>query len=138
MPSKVIYKPVTEGDVVFTVEGDDSNGDSLENETTTIENLQLQPMEISEHSFDDDFSENLFNWKDPWFPSMLVTLCLIIPIGLASFTFFVHLLSTWFVGLLILLHLLLILWTARHMAGCKRLSQIESPFSRILTSVVCL
>lgn len=157
MPIKAIYKPVSgnvdddeQDAVIFEIDGFDE--DHAEEAASSTEDFRIngaddnemirkgdvQPMEISSHSFsDDDFTEHLFRFQDPWVPSVLVTLCLVVPVLLGNIWTFHDLFGAWFVSTLFALHLLFALCTARHFVGSK-LSVLTSRPSRVYTSIAAL
>ena len=113
----------------------DENGIALPPEDLEDEHFQIvQPMEISSSSFDDDFSEQLFGWKDPWLPTVLLILLLVVPVQVATIGIFYGLLGAWFAATPFALHLVIVLCTARHLTGSK-LPVLQGSASRIYTSV---
>jgi hypothetical protein len=100
-----------EGDVViFTIDDDETDNDTghlrtngelsvdsvfkdsptLNNERVAFEMEDVNRMDISAYSLsDDDLSEQLFGWKDPWLPSILISLTLTTPICWAMHSCFI-------------------------------------------------
>lgn len=164
-PIKAIYKPVSNGDasqdendvVIFTIDGfhdgecddlaehnndhaeDDSDHDpSAVGRNGKFEIEGVQPMDISVYSFsDDDLSEQLFGWKDPWLPSIAITLLFTTPILLGNVWMMYDLLGALFTVTPFATHLVFALCVARHVVSAK-LAQLNSPSSRILTSAASL
>jgi hypothetical protein len=158
MPTKAIYKPVSDDEndendvIIFEIDGfDDDDGLTGANGSTEDDAYYMsgsnddvragdiiQPMDISSHSFsDEDFTEHLFGWQEPWFPSILVTLFLVVPVLLGNVWAFYDIFGAWFVSTLFSVHLFIALCTARHLVGSK-LSTLASRRSRICTSIASL
>lgn len=157
-PTKVIYKSVLGGeaaadsqdedhDVIFTIasddddDGDDDYGDGEQDNDRGRAPFEMEsapPMEQSSYSFsDDDFSEQLFDWKYPWLPSLTVTAAFTAPVLLGNAWMFYDLMGAWFFATPFALHLVLALCAARHFVS-GRLTALNSPASRIFTSVASL
>lgn len=97
-----------------------------------------QPMDVSSHSFsDDDFSEQLFGWKDPWLPSIAIALLFTTPVLLGNACMFHELTGAWFFATPFVLHLILVLSAARHFVATK-LTALSTFKSRMFTSVASL
>jgi hypothetical protein len=145
--------------VIFTIDDDETDngnghhhhpgiGDSADavlNDSPTLNNERVafemengNQMDISAYSFsDDDLSEQLFGWKDPWLPSILISLTLTTPILLGNAFLFYTLTGAAFFATPFLLHWTLIICTARHLVSAK-LTNLNSTASRIFSSVVSL
>lgn len=153
MPMKAIYKPVNgelEDDcddnvVVFEIDDgravspNQGSEDGYENHIQTVIPLEIdgitRPMEISTSSFDEDYTENLFGWKDPWFPAVLISLIMMVPVLIGYTVLFRDILGVWFAADLFALHLLLSIIKMRHLVTAP-LATLESPCSRIFTSII--
>ena len=157
MSTKVIYKPVSGGEqrnessVVFTIDesadeasgshhslGSSGSADDIDDDLMIQQfssNGNLQHMEIS-NSFDDDFTEHMFGFKDPWLPSVLITLGISTPLLTWNAYFFANLVGTFMVTIPFVFHLLVLLWTAKYLVNCSRLSDLQSPRTRLATSVI--
>ena len=153
MPTQAIYKPVSGGEaqdengvVIFTIDSldDNMNAEPCDEEDHdpsaakrdgSFEMETVHPMEISSYSFsDDDLSEQLFGWRDPWLPSVTVTLMGTAPVLLGNVWMFYDLTGSWFFSTPFVFHLIVMLCAARHLVSVK-LTLLRSPGSRIFTSV---
>jgi hypothetical protein len=165
---RIIYKPVikddggggggggSDDDAIFvTVDGQsgDDNNDrsSCERNGSTDEfifddddddddhHAPHQAMEMSHGSFDDDFTYHMFGWKDPWLPSVLLTLLIQTPGLLGTIYFVIHVLGVGFAALPFALHLLVRLLTSRYQAHASRKDEILGRFrTRVYGSVVAM
>jgi hypothetical protein len=100
---------------------------------------QHQAMEMSHGSFDDDFTYHVFGWKDPWLPSVLITLLIQTPGLWGTIYFAVHVLGVGFAALPFVLHLLVRLLTSRYQAHASRKDEILGRFrTRVYGSVVAM
>jgi hypothetical protein len=163
---RIIYKPVVKDDggggggsdddaIFVTVEGQsgDDNNDrtSSERNGSTDEfifdddddddddHAPHQVMEMSHGSFDDDFTYHMFGWKDPWLPSVLLTLLIQTPGLLGTIYFAIHVLGVGFAALPFALHLLIRLLTSRYQAHASRKDEILGRFrTRVYGSVVAM
>jgi hypothetical protein len=161
-PIRAIYKPVSDGEaapddndvVIFTIdgfhEGDYGGDDQVAEEDQSdhdpaaavrngiFEIEGVQPMDVSSYSLsDDDLSEQLFGWKDPWLPSIAITLIFTAPILLGNVWLLYDLLGALFIATPFVVHLIVALCVARHAVSAK-LALLSSPKSRTITSASSL
>jgi hypothetical protein len=92
-------------------------------------------------SFDNEehFTIHMFGWKDPWLPSVGITLCLETPLLLGAIYCTIHVLGVWFAAVPFSLHLLVRLLTTRYQAHAARRDEILGRFrTRMYGSVMAV
>lgn len=116
---------------ISTFEMDHDDNDNDENDNAPLE-------DISNNSFsEDDLSEQLFGWKDPWLPSIAITIVLSTPVLCGTALLLYNVSGVAFLATPFMMHWMLLVAVARHVVSTKpRL--LQNMGSRIVTSVVSL